>query len=62
MTIEECINHFGSVQKLANALNVSRQAIHQWAGDAPPLHRQYELQIKTNNALKANITEAKNEH
>ncbi len=54
MKTKDCIEYFGSAQALAKALNVTRQAVYQWEGDAPPLPRQYELQIKTNSALKAN--------
>lgn len=52
MTKQECINYYGSIPKLAAALNISRQAVHQWRNNAPPLAKQYELQIKTNNVLK----------
>ena len=62
MTTKECIDYFGSVPKLAEALNISRQAVHQWRGDMPPLSKQYELQIKTNNALKVSKETMQHEH
>ena len=52
MTTQEAIDHYGSVKRLAAALDVFPQAIMGW-GEEPPMGRQYELQIKTNNKLMA---------
>lgn len=60
MRTEEAIAHFGGIKKLADALGVWPQVIYQW-GDAPPISRQYELEVKTDGALKArrdNATES----
>lgn len=52
MKTEEAIAHYGSLKKLADALDVWPQVIYQW-GEAPPMSRQYELEVKTQGALKA---------
>ena len=52
MTTQEAIEHFGSVKKLADALGIWPQVIYTW-GEAPPMARQYELEVKTQGALKA---------
>lgn len=52
MKTEEAINFFGGKKQLADALGVWPQVIYQW-GEYPPLARQYELQVKTDNALLA---------
>lgn len=56
MTTQEAIDYYGGVKKLADALGVWAQVIYAW-GDEPPLSRQYELQVKTEGALKARIPE-----
>ena len=50
MMTSEAIEHFGGVQKLADALKVRRQSIWKWK-DRPPMGRQYQLQAMTGNAL-----------
>lgn len=45
------IAHFGSISKLADALNIKPQAISQW-GDRVPEGRAYQIQHITNGALK----------
>ena len=52
MTTQEAIEHYGSVKKLADALGIWPQVIYTW-GEAPPMARQYELEVKTQGALKA---------
>lgn len=52
MTTQEAIDHYGSIKELANVLGVWPQVIYRW-GDYPPMARQYELQVKTKNKLKA---------
>jgi hypothetical protein len=42
MKTQEAVNHFGSIRKLAAALDVSVQAIYKWGEDVPPL-RAYQL-------------------
>jgi hypothetical protein len=52
MTTQEAIEHYGSIKALADALGVWPQVIYRW-GEHPPMSRQYELQVKTKNKLKA---------
>jgi hypothetical protein len=52
MTTQEAIAHYGSVKALAAELNIYPQVCYQW-GDYPPMGRQYELEVKTGGALKA---------
>lgn len=42
MKTQEAVNHFGSIRKLAAALDLSVQAIYKWGEDVPPL-RAYQL-------------------
>lgn len=51
MTKQEAIEYFGSVPKLAEALNINRQAIYQWE-EIPPL-RQLQIERKTGGELQA---------
>jgi len=52
MTTKEAIEHYGSVKELAAVLGIWPHVIYRW-GDRPPMARQYELEVKTNGALKA---------
>lgn len=52
MTTQQAIDHYGSVKALAEALNIWPHVIYRW-GEHPPMARQYELQVKTKNKLKA---------
>lgn len=52
MTTQQAIDHYGSIKGLADALGVWPQVIYRW-GEHPPMARQYELQVKTKNKLKA---------
>jgi hypothetical protein len=53
MKTQEAISHFGSVPELATALGLSsRQAVYAW-GMYPPPGRQYQIEILTNGALRA---------
>jgi len=53
MKTKEAIKHYGSVPALAAALGLtSRQAIYYW-GEYPPPGRQYQIEILTNGALRA---------
>ena len=42
MTKEEAIAAFGSVRKLADALGITEQAVHQWSDEVPQL-RVYQI-------------------
>ncbi len=53
MTTQEAKDFFnGDIMELAKFLGVWPQTIYQW-GKTPPMGRQYELEVKTNGALKA---------
>lgn len=52
MKTQEAIDYYGSLKKLADELGVWPQVIYQW-GEYPPAGRQYELEVKTSGALKA---------
>jgi len=61
MTTAEAIEYFGGIKRLAGALNVWPQGIYAW-GERPPMSRQYELEVKTNGALKADRQEGSHDH
>jgi len=52
MTTKEAVEYFGSIKKLADNIGIWPHVIYRW-GDHPPLARQYELEVKTKGALKA---------
>lgn len=52
MTTKEAAEHFGGMKALADALNIWPQAVYAW-GEKPPMSKQYELEVRTNGALKA---------
>jgi hypothetical protein len=52
MKTSDAIQHFGSAANLARALGITRAAVSLW-GERPPLGRQYELEVLTGGALKA---------
>lgn len=52
MTTQEAIDYFGGEKKLAGFLDIYPQAVRKW-GEYPPKGKQYELQVRTNNELKA---------
>jgi len=53
MKTSEAINFFGSQKALKEALNLkARQTIHAW-GEIPPPGRQYQIEVLTNGALRA---------
>ena len=58
MTTQEAIDHYGSIRALADALDMWPQVIYRW-GEYPPMARQYEIQVKTKNKLKADKQDAK---
>lgn len=52
MTTQEAADHFGSRVKLADALGITPAAITCW-GEYPPITRQYQIQVLSGGALKA---------
>ena len=55
MTKDQAIAHFGTQAALARALGIQRAAVHGWRG--VPLGRQYQLEVLTGGALKADRSE-----
>lgn len=53
MTKAEAVAAFGSVRKLAEALGITEQAVHQWGEDVPSL-RVYQVRelIRARGARK----------
>lgn len=47
----DAVAHFGTHEKLANALGISRASVSQWGEDVPEL-RAFQLERITNGALK----------
>lgn len=52
MTTTQAIDYFGGVTSLARAIGIRRVAVYQW-GEYPPVGRQYQLEVLTNGALRA---------
>ena len=52
MTTDEAVKHYGTQQKLADALGIKQGSVSGW-GDRPPVLRQLQLQRITNGKLKA---------
>lgn len=57
MNKSKAIEYFGSTRLLAEALNITPQAIGQW-GDVVPARRQYEIEKVTGGKLKATAYKA----
>jgi DNA-binding transcriptional regulator YdaS (Cro superfamily) len=51
--IKVLINHYGSIKKCADALNISDAAIHGWRkrGEIPP-KRALQIEVSSNGAIK----------
>lgn len=52
MTTKDAIAYYGSIKALADALGIWPHVIYRW-GEHPPIARQYELEVKTKGALRA---------
>lgn len=52
MKTKDAIEHFGGVQKLADALAIQRSAVYQWDENVPP-RRALEIEKLTRGKLKA---------
>lgn len=57
MKTQDAVKYFGGIKPLADFLGIWPHNISRW-GKFVPLARQYEIEVKTNGALKA---ERKNE-
>lgn len=60
MKASDVITHFGGIPEAAKALGVTRSAVWQWLerkGDSVPENRQYQVEVVTGGALKADRPE-----
>lgn len=53
MNYADLIAHFGSQSKVARALNVKPPSVHEWKKVGIPQTRQYQIEVVTGGALKA---------
>lgn len=51
MKTKDAIEHFGSIKALAEFLEIWPHNISRW-GEEVPKQRAYELEVRTNGALK----------
>lgn len=60
MKRSEAIAYFGgNASELARALGMDQSSIHSWKNDRIPLGRQFQLELLTKGALKADKPTAK---
>lgn len=52
MTRDEAVQHFGSQQRLAQALGIKQASVSLW-GETPPPIRQLQIEALTGGALRA---------
>lgn len=53
MTFQDLVDHYGSQQKVAEALGISKQLASYWKKAGVPIGRQYEIQILTGGKFRA---------
>lgn len=53
MNYDDLIKFFGSQSGAARALGVKPPSVHAWREGGIPLTRQYQIQVLTGDALKA---------
>lgn len=58
MTYDDLIEHFGSAEKAADALELTRQGVFRWKGRDIPLEQQVAYEVATKGALKADLPRA----
>lgn len=59
MTLDQVIDHFGSVAEVASKLGISVQAVYQWE-DGVPNGRQWQIQALTKGKLRVEPKKRKN--
>jgi len=52
MKTTAAVDHFGSIRALADALEITPQAVYQW-GEHVPAGRDFQIEVLTQGALKA---------
>ncbi len=55
MTYKQALKHYGSVNALADAINISHQAVYKWR-KVIPIGSQSAIEVETRGALKADRT------
>jgi biotin operon repressor len=58
MKTDEAIKEFGSMNQLAKALGITRQAVHRWGEDVPELRRYQINELKQGRGLCGKAGEA----
>lgn len=59
MDYQQIKEHFGSAAKAARELGLSaRQTVHTWKRKGVPEQRQYQIEVLTGGALKADRRES----
>lgn len=53
MKTKKVIKHYGSVKKVAQALDIYPQTVYAWGEDVPD-SASYKIQVLTNGVLKVN--------
>ena len=53
MNYSDLISHFGTQSKAARALGIKPPSVHEWQENGIPETRQYQIEVLTNGALKA---------
>ena len=53
MTYADLIKHFGSQAEISRALKLAQPSVWQWQHDGVPEQRQYQIEVLTDGALKA---------
>lgn len=56
MKLSDAVSHYGSQQKLANALGIKQGSISSWDRDAIPFARALQLEKLTRGRLKVDMT------
>lgn len=57
MTKREAVDFWGSEAAVGRALGITRASVNAW--DVIPIGRQYQIEVVTGGALRADRTEAK---
>lgn len=55
MRLDEAVSHFGTQQKLADALGIKQGSISSWDRDVIPLARALQIEKITKGKLKADL-------
>ena len=58
MTYDDVVQHYGSAEKAADALGLTRQGVFRWKGTQIPLDQQVAYEVATNGALRADLPES----